>query len=639
MPHRARAALINGALLLLLLFGFRLETVVALQLELGAVDWALSFLPDVGTVVVIESLFVLAARAPAPAAAALWRTAFVPVHFVLYAIALIEHQFFLHTGTHVDAGLVVYTLGNLSSLWGLLGTGLDLGLLPRVAAAALCFGLGWRECRSAGEPSAALSTAAPALLLCGSLGVVAVAPELEGAAASLSSGVFLDFLRGGSGDSQRSSAWLAAHVEPAYERPTLAGSDVARRPDIVLLILESMRADAVSVDAGAQGPGATPFLARFAQDALVYESVYTTVPHTSKALIGILCGMYPVLVMSIVESVPGQLPLECAPHLLRKLGYRTAFMQTALGEFENRPGLAGNLGFEEWTVQEDLGTDFERTGYFGMDEFAMLEPALDWFERNADQPRFLTLLTVTTHHPYHVPGAPEPDEERPYEHYQAAVGHVDRFAGELYDRLRERGALENALFIVVGDHGEAFAEHLRRQHDVVPYEEGIRVPLMIQGPEWLGAPRRIAGLRSHIDLLPTLLEVLGARWSGRLPGRSLLSTKGHDAVLASCWYDNYCLALRSGKLKYVFHYGRRPAEVFDLGADPGELRDLSASMPDALREAVERRMLPYRFSMDAYYRAHAPRRRPADRGPAPETPAGARAAPPPGAAGSRAGGP
>jgi arylsulfatase A-like enzyme len=624
MPHRARAALINGALLLLLLFGFRLETVVALRLDLGAADWALSFLPDVGAVALIESLFLLAARAPAPAAAAIWRLGFVPVHLLLYVIALIEHQFFLHTGTHVDAGLVAYALGNLSSLWGLLGTGLDLGLVPRVAAAALCFGLGWREWRGGDEPSAALSTAAPALLLCGSLGLVAVSPEVDGAAGALSSGMFLDFLRGGSGDPQDSRAWLAAHVEPAYERPTLVDAGVVRRPDIFLLILESMRADVVSTDASA-GAGPTPFLSRFGQDALVYESVYTTVPHTSKALIGILCGMYPVLVMPIVESVPGQLPLECAPHILRELGYSTAFMQTALGEFENRPGLAANLGFEEWTVQEDLGGDFERTGYFGMDEFAMLEPALDWVERHAGQPRFLTLLTVTTHHPYHVPGGPPPDEAQAFEHYQAAVAHVDRFAGELYDRLREQGALENALFIVVGDHGEAFAEHLRRQHDVVPYEEGIRVPLMMRGPEWLGAPRRVGGLRSHIDLLPTLLEVLGARWSGRLPGRSLLSTEGHEAVLASCWYDNYCLALRSGNLKYVFHYGRRPAELFDLAADPRELHDLSASMPDALREAIERRMLTYRFSMDAYYRAHAPRRRAAapGRGGADQAPSGA----------------
>jgi arylsulfatase A-like enzyme len=404
-------------------------------------------------------------------------------------------------------------------------------------------------------------------------------------------------------------AWIGTHIESLYEPPSLDSRGAARRPDVVMLVLESMRADVVGPHARPGEPELTPFLDRFAREALVYETVYTTVPHTSKALIGILCGMYPLLVMPIVESVPGQLSVVCAPELLREIGYRTAFMQTALGEFENRPGLVENLGFEKWIVQEDLAGDYEQTGYFGMDEFAMLEPALAWLAEKKSQPSFLTLLTVSTHHPYQAPGMPEPGGDEAFDGYRRAVQHLDRFAQALYEGMKSTGALENTVFIIVGDHGEAFGEHGRRQHDAVPYEEGIRVPLLIRGPEWLGRPRRISGLRSHIDLLPTLLELLDVRWSGLLPGLSLLSSDGHESVLVSCWYDDHCLALRKGDLKYVFHYGRGPSEVFDLSTDPSELRNLAGDMPGAMRDVVERRMLTYRFSIDAYHRANAPKAR------------------------------
>jgi lipoteichoic acid synthase len=71
----------------------------------------------------------------------------------------------------------------------------------------------------------------------------------------------------------------------------------------------------------------TPFLDEFFQESIVYDQVYTTVSHTSKALVGILCGMYPILRMEPYESGPNQLPLVCLPHILKPQGYRTAFMR------------------------------------------------------------------------------------------------------------------------------------------------------------------------------------------------------------------------------------------------------------------------------------------------------------------------
>jgi arylsulfatase A-like enzyme len=235
-----------------------------------------------------------------------------------------------------------------------------------------------------------------------------------------------------------------------------------------------------------------------------------------------------------------------------------------------------------------------------MDEHAMLAPAVEWAARGGPEPYLLTVLTVTPHHPYEVPGEPWQGDD--HAQYLRALRHQDRFVGALLRELEAAGALADAVVVLVGDHGEAFGEHQGLQHDVVPYEEVARAPLLLLGPEArIGPPRRVGGLRHHFDLVPTLLELAGARWRGVLPGRSLLTTPGHERVATFCWYPSTCAALRQGDRKVVYHFGRRPTEVFDLAADPGETRDLAPALPAEEVAAAERALVGLKLSVDAFY--------------------------------------
>jgi hypothetical protein len=73
--------------------------------------------------------------------------------------------------------------------------------------------------------------------------------------------------------------------------------------------------------------------------------------------------------------------------------------------------------------------------------------------------------------------------------------------------------------------------------------------------------------------------------------------------------------MRTGNLHLIYHYGRRPTEVFDLASDPRETRDIAGELPDSLRESLIRKLLAFRFSVDAWYVANAPGKadRPIDR--------------------------
>ena len=608
---RVAAALAQGALLFLFLGVQRVEKALAMRQPLGPLGWVLLLLPELGAVLLLESPWLLAAGVRSRLGRAVWWGGLVLVHAAAYALAIVEHAFFLETGSRLHADLALYALDHLRTLAALIATGIDTGFLARLVLAALSLGLGLSLAR---RWSPRLSPLVLVLaIVAGGLLTALPALSRETPASAL-----VDFFH----VRPRIDPALAAGLPPPppiYEAPRLTTTSPAaaptptagaRRPNVVLLILESTRADVVEPWAAPDFAGHTPALSAIARQSLVFDDVYASVTHTSKALVGILCGMYPRLAMPIDESLEGNLPLACLPHLLGELGYRTAFMQTAWGQFENRPGLLRNLGYQDIAVQETLARPgFEKIGYFGMDEFAMLEPALQWVDGAGGRPFFLTLLTVVAHHPYVVPSSAARPGTEPY---LAAIAHQDRFAGELLRGLEQRGRFDDTLLIVLGDHGEAFGEHLRLQHDAVPYEEGVKVPLLIHGPAWLGPPRRAGGLRHQVDLLPTLLEVLGVPWEGRLPGRSLLTTAGHERVFSSCWYTDYCVGMRHGTTKVVSHYNRQPLEVFDLARDPGERQDLAPSITAAELAAAEREVVQWKRSVDAFWARHPAQSGPAD---------------------------
>ena len=597
----ANLALQNGLLLLLTLFLFRFEKVVLFELNLGIQEWVTAILPEVGTVLLFEVLLVsLLSLLPLIVVRRVGRPVVLATHALLYIIAIVEHQFHMITGTQIDISLITYTTQHARELFSVVRSGFDVGLMAKIVIALCCFGLGYS---SKIPPLISAKMALPILMttLIFAPLLVSLAQPPGGTGIPFSTKIFADFFFP-IFKHRVAQAATTISPQPIYEIPHLKNHATTHRPNIVLLILESTRADVVSPYHDGQKPPQTPFFLKLAQEGIVVEQVYTSIPHTSKALVGILCGMYPKLIQPIVESESTSLPLRCLPHLLQELGYNTKFLQTAKGEFENRPGLLKNVGFDSWELQEDLQGEYQKLGYFGMDEFAMIQPAVRWVKENKSQPFLLTLLTVSTHHPYQSPGMtewPHPGDE--FSSYQKAIQHQDRFAETLYTHLMQEDLLANTIFVLVGDHGEAFGEHYRKQHDVVPYEEGIRVPLIVSGPDWLGPPRRVTGLRHHIDILPTVMELLGASLQGTLPGKSLLTSPGHQFVVTSCWYTDYCLALRQENWKFIYHYGRMTPEVFNLAEDPDETTNRVNNVPPELEQTAWNNMLGLKVSVDHYY--------------------------------------
>lgn len=584
---RRRTAAIFGLLTALVVFVFRMREAAPRLISLDVFDLAEGMLPVVGVLLALEGVLLLVASLPFFRRRAEGWTALVAFsHLVFLVFAVMDHRYFLSTGTRLNVDLVVYALRYAGAMGGIVEEGFDLQFFGSIALALVAVLGAWAVSRSGRAGEGGMLASAEVLLLA----VAALIFVDRPVRIEVPEEVLDHMLTGGEG--------AASDIQGfgPYARPTFTTE--ARRPrDIVFIILESFRADALGAYRGFPEDSATPALDRLAREGVLVENAYSSVIHTSKALVGILCGAFPRLNLPIEEAQEGGLPLACLPRLLGELGYRTRYAQTADGSFEDRIGLVRNMGFQAWKMREDL--EGEEVGYLGMDERALIAPAVEWAEEEDDRPLFLALLTSVSHHPYQVPGEPPPRGLARWEDYLKAVRHVDEAVGEIVAQVKER--LPNALFVIVGDHGEGFNEHDMWGHNIVLYEEGIRVPLILYGADDALPPGRLAGLRHQVDIVPTILELIDAEWEGSLPGVSLLEPRGHQYVVSSCWFRRRCIALRIGDLKFIDHYDLDQMEVYDLSVDPQERENLASQYPRAVLRAAEARLRRIQADLESVY--------------------------------------
>jgi hypothetical protein len=222
--------------------------------------------------------------------------------------------------------------------------------------------------------------------------------------------------------------------------------------------------------------------------------------------------------------------------------------------------------------------------------------ALEQWIGQSRQPFLAMLWTDDTHYPYRgsdkertaVRGAGE-DAESLKGRFLRSLAVSDRLIGELVDRLRESGQLDDTLLVVVGDHGEAFGQHDNLVHGWDLYEETMRVPLL-----FINA-RQFAGARDHhpvrnIDIAPTILARMGIAPPASFQGVDLATGARPRRVFYSAPWAGVVVGYREGERKYVYWLGRDQLLAYDLARDPGERhpRELADS-PE--RSTVLRRLL------------------------------------------------
>ncbi len=379
--------------------------------------------------------------------------------------------------------------------------------------------------------------------------------------------------------------------EPSRKMPYAERLDLHMDPDavqynLIVVVLEGVQYKYTSfVD---EQSDLTPFLKSLAEQGIMFSSVRSTLSHTTKALFSLSTGRYPSASQDLAEAIPVSKPYASIASILKdKLNYRTAFIQSALGNFESRPGLVSNLGFEHFITRDDLDDPNSFVGYLGCDEFSMLKTIVDWIEKD-ERPFFLTYLCSVTHDPYEVPVWFNEPAKEPIDRYKQAIFYTDKFLAALDVELSNMNISNNTIFCVIGDHGEAFGEHGQLGHALISYDEVLRIPFCIRAPFLVDPGTKIDEPVSSVDMAPTVLSLMGFDTSGAgFNGMNMLGAiPDGRKVYFSGWMQEGPAGYVMGNRKFIYDPTNEETYMYDLKNDPGELNRIYL-FEDRAQEVME----------------------------------------------------
>ena len=354
----------------------------------------------------------------------------------------------------------------------------------------------------------------------------------------------------------------------------------AARPNVLLVTIDTCRADRL----GSYGftLARTPQLDRLAREGVRCENVAAVAPITLPSHASILTGLLPPA-HGVRDNGTYALGADAVTlaERLKAAGYSTHAIVSAL-VLNRRYGL--DQGFDSY--DDDLWSEDAPRLFLIRDRPARktADRFLAWLERWAREgkakPFFGWIHFFDPHQPYEPEAQDRPLAPTPYD---AEIAGVDRALGRVLDRLRADGLLDDTVVVVTADHGESLGEHGEKTHAVFVYDATVRVPLLVRFPRLLPRGRVYEGPVSSVDIVPTLLAVLGLPGGETTEGASLLpALRGEAPPPARPQYSESLLsevgfgmaplhAIRSGGIKYI--RAPRP-ELYDLSADAKELVNL-----------------------------------------------------------------
>lgn len=377
-------------------------------------------------------------------------------------------------------------------------------------------------------------------------------------------------------------------------RHAAAGPSIPRKPrprNVLLVVLESTGDRYLSLY-GSPYP-TTPHLVAEAGNALVFDNFYAHVGLTANSLAALGLSVYPYMTWREYSQEYPDFPGDTLANVLGPLGYRTAFLTSSFLDYVGLDNFLQNRGFDEVRDWPDLSKESAISSWGG-DEAVLIDRTLEWIDRDRERPFFGLLWTQQSHHPYDpAPGqpivdyfasGPVPPDDWDLGRHLNTLAEVDRQLGRLFAGLRERGLADDTLVVVTGDHGECFgAPHRTWGHGFRLYQEGINVPLMLWNPRLFDGGGRPATIAGHVDVNPTILDILGVPAPASWEGRSVFAPGRPPRAYFYAANDDYLLGVREGPFKYIYNATRGREELYDLGRDPDEQTNVAGVHPERCR--------------------------------------------------------
>lgn len=358
------------------------------------------------------------------------------------------------------------------------------------------------------------------------------------------------------------------------------------RPNVLLVSVDTLRADRLG---GYGYPRPTsPRIDEFLAGAVTFDDAHVHAPWTMPSLASWLTSLPPSAHgVSRFDSLLAA-EFETLPEMLRAEGYRTIGVLAQVF-LQKKYGLVQGIDELKLPLRVDSdGGERPLRDRATSQEVARL--AIRAFEglRGETRPWLLWLHFFDPHESYRThPGISESFGIRtPSDRYDGEVRYTDHYVGQVLDGLAHFGFADDTIVVFFSDHGEEFGEHGGNGHGQSLHEELIRTPFAIRVPGI--APRRVGETVGAIDLVPTLLDLVGsARPRSTLEGRSLVpllegGALPREPILLELAKERQFDGLIFGRHKLIVEKldgVDTSFRLYDRAADPHETNDLSASEP------------------------------------------------------------
>ena len=384
--------------------------------------------------------------------------------------------------------------------------------------------------------------------------------------------------------------------------------------NVIFIQVEAMRSDIIGKKQN--GLEVTPFLNQYAKQSTLFTRAYSTSTHTSFAQPSVLSSLWPLRRPGHSKwSSDPKWPKKLVYEILKENGYHTAVFASDTQEWQGlkyfmKPELLDRF-FDPTTNggqakpdprDKDAYEQYEKglLSVGPMTDSTTVNRAIEWLNENTEtkKPFYLYLNLYRSHFPYALSdqthkiflpsdlptNASYGDYPRSLipiakNSYYNSLHSIDQLLKEFFEKLEKMKLAKNTIVVVFGDHGESFGENDQLCHGFLPVESQSRITLLIHGPKHLVQPTEDDYPASLIDVVPSVLGILGFPKYEILQGVNLFSKvrvpKEQRAIFTyTAAHDRAAAIILGGRWKLIEDLYRQNELLYDLKNDPDETINL-----------------------------------------------------------------
>ncbi|WP_416147851.1 LTA synthase family protein [Salipaludibacillus sp. HK11] len=332
---------------------------------------------------------------------------------------------------------------------------------------------------------------------------------------------------------------IQEHVDEYAVDPNSEMTGIAEDMNVVTISMESV--ESFVINETVNGEEITPFLNELIDESFYFDNLYDQAGQgkTSDTEFMMNNSLYP-LGRGAVFHTHDENQLTPLPRALQEKGYKTSAYHANDITFYNRDVMYEQLGYDKYYDIEFYDVTDENSVGWGLKDIDFFEQSMEALTESPE-PFYATFLTLTNHFPYELD--PEDHFIDPFDsesdivnRYFPAVRYTDEAIRILFEEMKEAGLYENTMFVIYGDHYGIAESHYEELSSYLGYEvtddeatKLDRVPVIIHIPGMEDKAETIETVSGQIDVMPTVLNLLGMPADNHMMfGRDLLSEDKDD---------------------------------------------------------------------------------------------------------------